>query len=150
MHLALFYFFQKCRLTGQDTDAVRQYFVAYFMFWEGIFISTVWPRFWNSCQFHKQQQLCAKRRIELLRIEVPYGIYIYGERESVCVCMCTHIHTMYVWEKRGNEAVIILMLLFVLLNTSVFCKYFWQYCVLQCFHAMRFFPVQFLFLKSMN
>lgn len=87
MHLALFYFFQKCSLAGQDTDAVRQYFVAYFMFWEGIFISTLWPRFWNSRQFHKQQQLCAKRRIELLRIEVPYGIYIWREKESVCACM---------------------------------------------------------------
>lgn len=57
------------------------------MFWEGIFISTLWPRFWNSRQFYKQQQLCAKRRIELLRIEVPYGIYIWREKESVRACM---------------------------------------------------------------
>lgn len=75
VHLALVYFFQKCRLTGKD-NAVRQCFIAYFMFWEGIFISTSWPRFWNSRQFHKQQQLCAKRGLELLRIEVPYGIHI--------------------------------------------------------------------------
>lgn len=140
MHLALFYIFQKCSLTGQDTDAVRQCFVAYFMFWERIFISTLWPRFWNSCQFHKQQQLCAKRRIELLRIKVPYGEKkIYMERGRECVCM-------NVWGKRRNEGVIILLLLFVLLNTSfIFCQCFYHYCVLHCFHAKYFFPSVFLF-----
>lgn len=134
MHLALFYFFQKCRLTGQDTDAVRQYLVAYFMFWEGIFISTLWPRFWNSRQFHKQPQLCAKRRIELLRIKVPYGIYIYIYiwRERVCVraCIYTYILCMFGGRNLG--------------------QYLYHYCVLQCFHAMRFVPVQLLLLKSMN
>lgn len=113
MHVAFFYFFWKYRLTGQDTNAVRQYFVAYFMFWEGIFMSTLWPRFWNSCQFHKQQQLSAKRGLELLRIEVPYGIYVCVY--SVCVYIHMYIH-IYVVGKKRDEVVVILTLLFVLLS----------------------------------